>query len=366
MGYSKKAHLRANIDAIRLAFRLEKEQRKATGEEKDTLQRYSGFGGLKCILNPANSPADLTHWSKSEAELFPLVSELHSVLRENSDTEQAYKRSFGSLKNSLLTAFYTPPEVVAVLADALRDIGIVPNRFLDPSAGMGEFTRAFTAGQATNFEKDLLTGKILAQLYPDDTVRIEGFEEIESRYSSHFDVASSNIPFGDVNVFDPSFIRSADKVKAQSTKSIHNYFFVKSVDVLREGGVLAFITSQGVMNAPANEPVRKWLMDNTNLVSAIRLPNNLFLENAGTQVGSDLIVLQKKSSKTALSADEKAFITSRALSNGVMVNNYFQDFSRVVHTKGYPDTRPLRQARHDLSARWRSAGDCRNDETAAW
>ena len=122
-----------------------------------------------------------------------------------------------------------------------------------------------------------------------------GFEEIESRYNNHFDVVSSNIPFGDVAAFDISFLKSKDKVKQQSSRSIHNYFFLKGMDTLREGGVLAFITSQGVMNSPKNEPVRQWLMDNSRLVSAVRLPNNLFSEYAGTEVGSDLIILQKDS-----------------------------------------------------------------------
>jgi hypothetical protein len=121
--------------------------------------------------------------------------------------------------------------------------------------------------------------------------------------------------------------------KRQATRTVHNYFFLKGVETLREGGMLAFITSQGVMNSPQNEPIRKWLMDNTNLVSAVRLPNNLMSDNAGTEVGSDLIILQKNSRKTALTNDEQAFVKSRTLSNGVNINNYFQDFSHVVHTK---------------------------------
>lgn len=355
MSYNKKTHLRANIDAIKLAFRLEKEYRTATDAEFDVLRGYSGFGGLKCILNPANSLMDIAEWSKSEVELFPLVSELHGVIRENSQNEQEYKRYFGSLKNSILTAFYTPPEVVATLAQRLRDVDIRAQRYLDPSAGLGEFSHGFhvrSSQEATLFEKDLLTGKILKHLQPDSRVNIEGFENIEPRYNNYFDVVASNIPFGDVAVFDASFLK--DKERAQASKSIHNYFFVKGIDTLREGGVLAFITSQGLMNAPSNEPIRRWLMDNTNLVSAIRLPNNLFSENAGTEVGSDLIVLQKNSAKNTLSEEEKAFITTRSLSNGAMINNYFQDFSHVVHTKGHADTdqygRPAMVFQHDGGA----------------
>ncbi|MDR2844302.1 MAG: N-6 DNA methylase, partial [Candidatus Symbiothrix sp.] len=155
-----------------------------------------------------------------------------------------------------------------------------------------------------------------------------------------FDVISSNIPFGDVSVFDASFMKSGDTAKRQSTRAIHNYFFLKSIDTLREGGIAAFITSQGVMNSQQNEPVRDWLMKNANLVSAVRLPNNLFTEHAGTEVGSDLIILQKNSGKTLLTPEEQEFIQSQTLSNGEKVNNLFQNLDRIVHTKTYVDTDP--------------------------
>ena len=337
MSYNKKAHLQTNIEAIRIAFALDREKRRATGEELAILQQYSGFGGLKCILNPAEKESDKGYWTKSELDLFPMVADLHKLIRENSKDEQEYKRYFNSLKSSILTAFYTPPEVIKSLSEALKENGITPDNFLEPSAGNGAFIDAvkqtFPNNETVCFEKDLLTGKILSHLHPDDKVDISGFEEIENRPDNQFDVIASNIPFGDTAVFDTSFSKSNDQVKRQATQKVHNYFFLKGVETLREDGVLAFITSQGVMNSPQNEPVRKWLMDNTNLVSAIRLPNNLMSDNAGTEVGSDLIILQKNSNKTELTPEEQAFIKSRTLSNGINVNNYFQDFSRVVHTK---------------------------------
>ena len=343
MSFNKKAHLVANIEAIRLAFALEKEHRQPTSEEKATIQSYSGFGGLKCILNPAQTLSDYAYWSKSELDLFPLVAELQVLIRENSNTEEQYKRYWGSLKNSILTSFYTPTEIVTTIADTLQNSGIMPTRFLDPSAGMGEFISAFQQNATVDssimsFEKDLLTGKLLSQLYPYDTVHINGFEEIESRYNNYFDVVSSNIPFGDVSAFDFGFSKSKDKAKQQSTRAIHNYFFIKGVDTLREGGILAFITSQGVMNSPQNEVIRQWLMDNTNFVSAVRLPNNLFVDSANTEVGSDLIVLQKNSAKTELTEDEKLFVKSSLLSSGIVTNSYFKNTQRVVHTKGSLDT----------------------------
>ncbi|MDR3226349.1 MAG: DNA methylase [Prevotellaceae bacterium] len=341
MSYNKKAHFQTNTEAIRIAFTLDREKRKPTDTEAAILKQYSGFGGLKCILNPTQTELDKAFWTNSEINLFPLVADLHKLIRENSSSEQEYKRYFSSLKNSILTAFYTPPKIIQTISETLRESGINTVRFLEPSAGNGAFAdafkQAFPSNETVCFEKDLLTGKILSHLYPNDKINICGFEEIENRRDNKFDIVASNIPFGDVAVFDILFSKSEDIVRRQATRAIHNYFFVKGVDMLREGGILAFITSQGVMNSPSNEPVREWLMKNANLVSAVRLPNNLMSENAGTEVGSDLIILQKNTNKTSLTPDETLFLKSRMLSNGALANNYFRDFSRIVHTKGYPD-----------------------------
>lgn len=344
MSFNKEKHLRANIEALKLVFQLEREKRSPTNEEQEALKQYSGFGALKCILNPAESLSDIVHWPNSEIGLFPLVTELHDLLKNNAQTEQQYKQYVNSLKNSILTAFYTPSEIVQVLAETLKQSQVSVRNFLDPSAGLGAFISTFKNQNeglsVTGFEKDLLTGRILSKLYPEDKIRISGFEEIENRYNNHFDVVSSNIPFGVVAAFDISFLKSTDKVKRQATRSIHNYFFLKGMDTLREGGILAFITSQGVMNSPKNEPERQWLMNNSRLVSAVRLPNNLFSENAGTEVGSDLIVLQKESGRNQLTQKEKEFVQSDKLSSGVFNNHYFNNFQRVVHTEGFIDTDP--------------------------
>jgi N12 class adenine-specific DNA methylase len=341
MAFNKKAHLLANTEAIRTAFTLDRERRRATEAETEILQQYSGFGGIKCILKSPGIKAD---WTKSELDLLPVVADLHRLIRENSKDEQEYKRYFNSLKSSILTAFYTPQEVIRAISDTLKENGVTPQRFLEPSAGNGAFADAFRQTFPQNetvcFEKDLLTGKILSHLHPDDKVHVKGFEEIENRSDNQFDVISSNIPFGDVSVFDASFLKSGDSVKRQSTRAIHNFFFVKGAETLHEGGLLAFITSQGVMNSPQNEPVRRWLMENTNLVSAVRLPNNLFTDHAGTEVGSDLIILQKNSGKVLQTTEEQAFVQSRKLSNGIAINNYFQNLDRVVHTKGYAGADP--------------------------
>lgn len=344
MSYNKKTHLRQNIDAIKLALRLDKENRPATPEEREILSAYSGFGGIKAILNPTDKPEDIGRWSKSEVELFPLVKELHEVLRENSATPEEYKRYVGSLKSSILTAFYTPKPVIDALAHALLDSGITPTRFLEPCAGTGAFISSFKdiapEADVTGFEKDLLTGKILSHLYPEDKVRIEGYEKMEGRYSGHFDVVASNIPFGDISVFDPLLSNHEIPAVKQSTQAIHNYFFVKSVMAAREGGLIAFITSQGVLNSEQNKPIREYLMDTCDVVSAIRLPNNLFSDHAGTEVGSDLIILQRRNENILPSQRQQDFIESRKLSNGISINNLFRDFGRVVQTHSKTDTDP--------------------------
>ncbi|WP_319266152.1 N-6 DNA methylase [uncultured Draconibacterium sp.] len=344
MSFNKEQHLRANIEAIKLCFRLEKENRNPTAEETKALKQYSGFGALKCILNPVENLSDIARWPDSEVGLFPAVMELHDVLKRNSKSAQQYKLYTNSLKNSILSAFYTPPEIVNTISEAFKNNQLEVSRFLDPSAGLGEFISAFKNQNenqtTTGFEKDLLTGKILSQLYPKDKIRTEGFEEIESSFNNHFDVVSSNIPFGDVAAFDIAYLKNADKVKQQASRSIHNYFFLKGVDVLKDGGVLAFITSQGVMNSPKNEAIRKYLMEHANLVSAIRLPNNLFKDYAGTEVGSDLVILQKDNQKRKQTQQEKTFVQSEKYSSGVYNNAYFNDLQRIIHTRGFIHTDP--------------------------
>ena len=348
MAYNKKAHLRDNIEAIRIAFALEHEKRQATDEEKEKLAAYSGFGGIKAVLNPIAKPEDIAHWKASEHDLFPLVTELHQVLRDGAKDDTEYKRYVSSLKNSVLTAFYTPKPVIDALALALNNSGIQPVRFLEPSAGAGAFIASFKEtvpnAEVTAFEKDLLTGKILSHLHPQDKIRIEGYEKMEGRYAQHYDVIASNIPFGDVAVFDPLLSKHDIPAVSQSTKAIHNYFFTKSVMAAREGGLIAFITSQGVLNSEQNKPIREHLMNSCNVVSAIRLPKNLFTEEAGTEVGSDLIILQRSLRRhrdefapaqfpsAGTTQRQQDFIESRKLSNGISINNLFKDFDRVIQT----------------------------------
>ena len=323
---------------------LDKEHRAATPEEREIISRYCGFGGLKCILNPASSLTDAVDWAKSDLELFPMTVELHRLIRDNSKDDAEYKRYIDSLKSSVLTAFYTPKEVTDTIASVLKEYNITPSKVLEPSAGMGAFISSVKeqAPQADvmAFEKDLLTGKLLSYLYPDEKIRVEGFEKIEKPFNGSFDLAISNIPFGDVAVFDPAFETGGNPAYKSAQRAVHNYFFLKGLDTVRDGGIVAFLTSQGVMNSQHNEAIRFEMLKGAHLVSAVRLPNNLFTENANTEVGSDLIILQKDTRKEGLSEDEKLFAETGTL-HGVATNRYFiRHEDQIVHTKAKLDTDP--------------------------
>ena len=345
MAYNRKQRLNDNIKAIETAFILDRVQRAPTARERLLLERYCGFGGLKCILNPARELADAVHWAKSDLELFAPTVELHRLIRENSKNESEYKQLMDSLKQSVLTAFYTPSAVTEALTDVLKEHQIIPEKVLEPSAGIGAFVDSVLdnnpKADIMAFEKDLLTGKILRHLHPEQKVRIEGFEKIEKPFNDYFDLAISNIPFGDVAVFDPSYT-AMKGMRALVTRRIHNYFFVKALDTVRDGGLVAFITSQGVLNAKNNSAARFMMLYHADLVSAIRLPNNLFTENANTEVGSDLIILQKNSQKESLRGDDNLFDTVYNDENRIPTNNYFLEHpERIIHTTAKLDTDPF-------------------------
>ena len=337
MSYNRLQVMRDNIEAIRMAFSLGVKGRGAqTAEEIAVLRKYAGFGGLKCILNDANELADAAKWSKSDIELFAPTVELRRLIHDYSRDDKEFNRYMESLKASTLTAFYTDNHIVDAITDALKYQGVEVKKFLEPSAGQGAFIDSFLrndrypGAEVLAYEKDLLTGKILSVLHPSILTRIEGFEKIESDFNSYFDVAASNVPFGDFAVADPAYAVSKEIGYRQAAKSLHNYFFLKGLDQVREGGLIAFITSQGVMNA-ASPFIRMELVKKADLVAALRLPNNTFSDNAGTDVGSDLIIMQKHTGKKSLSADEEFFIQS-VVDRGTKVpgNKFFQAFPQNV------------------------------------
>lgn len=193
------------------------------------------------------------------------MRQLHDTIREYTSTDKEYKKYIDSLKNSVLTAFYTPTEVVQSISQALAAAEITPKTLLDPSAGTGVFADQFghqsPQTEVVCFEKDLMTGKILSRLQAAHTnesiVITDPFQKIEQSYDGYFDVVASNIPFGDTKVYDPVFERSDDPVRKMAQTGVHNYFFLKGIDTLREGGVLAFITSQGVLDSVRNQEIRQ-------------------------------------------------------------------------------------------------------------
>ena len=345
MAFNRKQKLRDNIEAVRTAFTLDRERRTPTERERALLERYCGFGGLKCILNPAKELADAVHWAKSDLELFAPTVELHRIIRENSRDETEYKRYVDSLKASVLTAFYTPQAITDTIVDVLHDKKVRPKLVLEPSAGMGAFIAPVLSdnpqAEVMAFEKDLLTGKMLGHLYPQQKIRTEGFEKIEKPFLNRFDLAISNIPFGDIAVFDPEYTNGS-VFKKIAARKVHTYFFLKGLDAVRDGGIVAFITSQGVLDTEGNGGTRYMMMRKADLVSAIRLPNNLFTEDANTEVGCDLIILQKNEGKEELSEEDKRLgDVVKNNHTGISTNGYFFDHPEyIIHTDAKRDTDP--------------------------
>lgn len=313
MGYNKLNSLQANTKAIETAFIIRKEQRKATEEERAVLQGYTGFGGIPYILSlDSDNNTDTT---AENPQVSAALQQLCSVLLTGANNDQKlYKQLIKSIKNSSLTAYYTPKVIISALAShiqkAFQDNGLTIGSFLEPSAGTGGFLPiATTTTEKTAFEKDHVTGLILSALEPDTQVIVDGFETLDTKDTTtkQFDVIASNIPFGNLKVYDATF-ESKGNPYIQATKTIHNYFFFKAINQLVEGGLLAFITSRGVADSLSNKFVREYIVNNTNLITALRLPENLFIPTAGIEVGSDLLILQKNTNKAMLTSREQLFL----------------------------------------------------------
>ena len=308
MSYNKLKALEGNIEAISTALAIHEERRNATTAERETLSKFTGCGGIKEVLSiGTGTPIPGT----MQEAVKRLLSVLSKAAKGN---ETLYRQLLQSLKSSVLTAFYTPTFLIQAVAEQIKDTftanDLKMGTFLEPSAGIGGFLPVGDmATHRTAFEKDLLTGLVLSALHPDTQVFIEGFETIDSQETEHnrFDVIASNIPFGDFRVFDNTFSKKGG-IYAQASKTIHNYFFVKAVEKLNEGGILAFVTSRGVADTPSNKFVREYLVNHADLISAIRMPDTLFMYTSGIEVGSDLLIFQKHTHKAALSQREQLFL----------------------------------------------------------
>lgn len=308
MSYSKLKSLAANMEAIRTAMQIHVQGRQATAEEKETLSLYSGFGGIKEVLNIGTDKlisGDMQEPIRQLQELIDTYPYFTEPMRQN---------VMEAIKASVLTAFYTPKFLVEAVARQIhatfKNNGLQMRSFLEPSAGIGGFLPvAMPNTHCYAFEKDCITGIVLSLLHNDKATVTAGFETIDEQGFEYtkFDVIASNIPFGNFRVFDAELWKKGG-IYEQATKTIHNYFFVKAMELLNEGGLLAFVTSRGIADTPGNKFVREYLVNHADLISAVRLPDTLFMHTSGIEVGSDLLVFQKHTHKAALSQREQLFL----------------------------------------------------------
>ena len=319
----EKAKYRANVDAIRLIKQLETEGRYATTAEQEILSKYVGWGGLDKAFgeyryNRDTRKSEMTAKDGWEKEF----TELKALVDEGIITEQEYKDMSASTKN----AHYTSIEVIKAMYDGLAGLGFKGGRMLEPSSGVGNFVGAMPADMSANVnswtmvELDRITGLIAKYLYPNADVRIQGFENANIP-DNYMDVAIGNVPFGNFGVVDRTYPK-------RITKAIHNYFFAKSIDKVRPGGIVMFITSSFTMNAE-NTTVRQYIMERADLLGAIRLPNTAFKGNAGTEVVTDILILKKRESGTEY-AGEDFLNADYDRDYGTYTSNYFKNHPEMV------------------------------------
>ena len=319
----EKARFHANVAAIRLIKQLESEGRYATEAEQEILSKYIGWGGLdkafgEYRFNRETRKSEMAAkdgWEKEFAELKSLVDD--GII-----SEQEYKDMSASTKN----AHYTSIEVIKAMYDGLAGLGFRGGRMLEPSSGVGNFVGAMPASMTekvnswTMVELDRVTGLIAKYLYPNADVRIQGFETANIP-DNYMDVAIGNVPFGNFGVVDRAYPK-------RITKAIHNYFFAKSIDKVRPGGIVMFITSSFTMNAN-DTSVRQYMMERADLLGAIRLPNTAFKGNAGTEVVTDILILKKRESGTEYAGED--FLEADYDSNyGTYTSNYFKNHPEMV------------------------------------
>ena len=297
-GSAKQKYAR-NIEAIRTLFKLEQEHRGATAEEQQVLSQYVGWGGLADAFDPSKDS-----WAKEYAELKGLLSE----------------DEYAAARSSTLNAHYTSPTVIRAIYDAVEKMGFRSGNILEPSMGVGNFfgmlPDTMQDSRLYGVELDSITGRIAQKLYPQADITVAGFETTDRR--DFYDLAVGNVPFGNYKV--------ADKAYNKLGFSIHNYFFAKAIDQLRPGGVIAFVTSRYTMDSK-DSTARKHMAERADLLGAIRLPNNAFRANAGTDVVSDIIFLQKRDRPIDHEPD---WVQLGKTEDGFAINQYFVDHPEMV------------------------------------
>nr|WP_279232973.1 DUF3849 domain-containing protein [Enterocloster clostridioformis] len=298
-GFAPKEKFRQNVEAIRTLEKIESERRTATPEEQEVLAKYVGWGGLADAFDSSKA-----NWANEYQELKSLLS----------------PEEYASARESTLNAHYTSPVIIQAIYDAVGKMGFTRGNVLDPAAGIGNFygclPEKMAGSRLYGAELDGLTGRIAKQLYPHADIQITGFENT-SYPNDFFDVAVGNVPFGQYKVSD----RQYDK----HNFLIHDYFFVKTLDKVRPGGIVAFVTSKGTMDKK-NPEVRKYLSQRAELLGAVRLPNTAFKENAGTEVTSDILFLKKRDRVLDIEPDW-VHLTEK---DGIVMNQYFADHPEMV------------------------------------
>ena len=288
-----------NIEAIRTLFQLEQEHRGATAEEQQVLSQYVGWGGLADAFDPGKDS-----WAKEYAELKGLLSE----------------DEYAAARSSTLNAHYTSPVVIRSIYDAVEKMGFQSGNILEPSMGVGNFFGMLPDSMADSrlygVELDSITGRIAKKLYPQADITVAGFETTDRR--DFYDLAVGNVPFGNYKVNDKAYNKLGF--------SIHNYFFAKAIDQVRPGGVVAFVTSRYTMDSK-DSTARKHMAERADLLGAIRLPNNAFKANAGTDVVSDIIFLQKRDRPADI---EPAWVQLGKTEDGFAINQYFVDHPEMI------------------------------------
>ena len=314
-GGAKQKYAR-NIEAIRTLFKLEEEHRGATAEEQQVLSQYVGWGGLSDAFDPSKDS-----WAKEYAELKGLLSE----------------DEYAAARSSTLNAHYTSPTVIRGIYDAVERMGFRSGNILEPSMGVGNFFGMLPDSMADSrlygVELDSITGRIAKKLYPQADITVAGFETTDRR--DFYDLAVGNVPFGQYKVNDKAYNKLGF--------SIHNYFFAKAIDQVRPGGVVAFVTSRYTMDSK-DSTARKHMAERADLLGAIRLPNNAFRANAGTDVVSDIIFLQKRDRPADI---EPAWVQLGKTEDGFAINQYFVDHPEMV--LGVLSTESTQYGREELT-----------------
>ncbi|HEY5461661.1 MAG TPA: DEAD/DEAH box helicase family protein, partial [Hanamia sp.] len=336
MGYNSQKKLQDNISAIHVALEW-KEGEPLSDIQVQALKLYAGFGGLKAVLYPKASKEEWIQLkaSKEDIKLYPQVIELHKLLQQHF-AEAEYKQVIDSIKNSILTAFYTPEIIPQTLFNVLKKQGVAPKNIYEPSSGAGVFvseaSNAFPNLQnITAVEKDILSGQVLTALGSSIpvpvSVQVTGFENTSNDENGKYDVIVSNIPFGNFPVYDEAY-----RDETLSGK-IHNYFFAKGLDKLKDGGLLAYITTDVFLNNPSNQTAREYLFNHADFISLNVMPDNLMKDTGNTEAPSHLLIAQKNLSKETLSADEELLVHSIELENEYgkySTNHYIHQHPEII------------------------------------